>query len=122
MAMQNLQIAASGNIFRVARAQWSDIDSNGDGQRSFSLRVKNASGLWVDVVVDRSFGSVSTGHIENGQSGGLTEPLQLYFGRPLKITRWRPGAFGISGNGGGALNFTLPYEAFDAIVELDVIG
>lgn len=122
MAMQNLQMLATGNIFRVVRAQWSDVDSNGDGQRGFSLRVRNSSGQWVDVVVDRSYGSVSTGHIENSQSGGLTEPLQLYFGRPLKVTRWRPGALGISGNGGGALQFTMPYEAYDAIVELDVIG
>lgn len=123
MALQDISgLVSQGGIFNVNRAQWSDTDTNGDGQRNFTLRAKNTSGDWVDVVVDRNFGNVSTGHFNDGTRDGLTESLQVYLGRTVKITRWRPGAFGVPGNGGGQILFLVPFQAFDVIVDIDVIG
>jgi hypothetical protein len=74
------------------------------------------------VNIDRSDGVASTGHIENGQSGGLTEANQLYSQKANKVTRWRPGLFGIPGNGGGEVWFTVPASNGDSLLDITVIG
>lgn len=113
-----LPVFQNGNIFRVDAAYYTDSDD----KAGFTIRVNNHSGDWVSVDIDRSQGVASTGHIPNGQSGGFTEAIQLYEQRENKTTRWRPGAFGIPGNGGGEVWFEVPVSAGSAYLEISVIG
>ena len=125
--VHQLQMWANGDIFTVNQGIWiSGGDPNND---TFTLRVYNSSGDWVAVDVDRANnGTAHTGHIENGDHGGYTEAYNLYqdlnywpSGEEIKITRWRPGAFGIPGNGGGELWAALPVQG-TVIIDINVIG
>ncbi|KYF77611.1 hypothetical protein [Sorangium sp. So ce388] len=122
MAIHNLDPQVTGNIFRVLTAIYNDTDGDNDGLKRFTIRATNTSGKWVDINIDRSLGVVGTGHIESGQSGGITEASQLYINNMNKITRWRPGAFEIPGNGGGEIRFNVPLDAFDILIEIEVAG
>ena len=115
--MPDLPINTTGHIWLVQRAEYTTVP---DGHRGFTLRVTNASGEWVDVVVDRPAGNGTraTGHFDDGQSRGFTEALQLYLNGQGKITRWRPGAFRVPGNGGGEVTFDVPANAMDVLIEL----
>jgi hypothetical protein len=87
------------------------------------FNVQNNSGKWIDVVVESYYPSSerlwTTGELDDGQSDSLTKQLQFYPGWSIKITRWAPGVFGIPGNGGGEVFFTLP-KVGDATVNISV--
>ena len=121
MDQYQLDMTASGNIYRV-NGFFTREDSDGSGTRSFTVRVKNRSGEWISVDVDRSLGVASTQRIKNGENGSFSESLQLYLGRQNKITRWRPGFLGAPGNGGGEVLFFVPADAYDVVIELEVVG
>lgn len=124
-----LGVLVEGTIFEV-KAFWTRSNPPQPSQ-SFTLLVHNRSGKWVDVVVDRSLGTASTGHIPDGQDGGFSEAVSLYLGGaagdPIKITRWRPGFLEIPGNGGGEIKFVWPtpgdpHQAESILIELTVTG
>jgi hypothetical protein len=120
MAQHPIPVRITGNIFNVNSAGYDDTPGV---TGSFTLRVHNQSGDWVDVNIDRAAGGVSsTGHIPNQSDGGFTETVAGYVNNQSKITRWRPGAFGIPGNGGGEVFFSLPPEAVTALIDLTVVG
>lgn len=114
-----LPIWATGNIFRVDEAYYAP---SADGNGHLTLVVHNTSGQWVAVNIDRSGGVSDTGHIAKDQDGGFTEVTQLYVQRDNKVTRWRPGVFGIPGNGGGELHFDVPADTLDVYLEITVVG
>ena len=119
---QGLAITVSGGIFNVERSEcsWS-VPPGPKGQ--FQLIVHNKSGDWVDVNIDRAGGVAKTGKIENGADGGLVESIDLYLHNSgeVKLTRWRPGVFGVPGNGGGEINwFDPPSNAESMAIEVTV--
>ncbi|MEP6864350.1 MAG: hypothetical protein ABJE66_27260 [Deltaproteobacteria bacterium] len=97
-------------------------DADGDGSQSFTLVVHNNSGAWISVDIDRSTGVVPTGHIPDGETRALTEMLQLYANYRNRVTRWRPGRMNIAGNAGGQILFSVPEDAFDIFLEVEVRG
>src|SRR3569833_3658199 len=94
-----LPVTVNGNIFNVDNAWYSEEE--GANPQSITLRVNDQSGAWIDVNIDRNDGVRSTGHINNNDSGGFTESLQLYRTHKNPLTRWRPGFLSVPGGGGG---------------------
>jgi len=90
--------------------------------QSFTLRVNDQSGAWIDVNIDRNDGVRSTGHINNNDSGGFTESLQLYRNHKNRLTRWRPGFLNVPVNGGGDLWFEVPKSAVNVFMQITVKG
>jgi len=116
-----LPTTVGGSIFRVDSAYYGEelVDVS---EKSITIRANNISGNWVDVSVDRGDGFTVTGHLNNGDSGGFTEALIVCLNKSNKITRWRPGAFGIPGNGGGEIFFEVPQTADSVVIEISVTG
>jgi hypothetical protein len=118
----DLPVEVNGNIFRVNSAFYV-VNSGGiTGQPSLTFRVNNISGNWIDAVVERDAGETTTGHINHGESSEFTEALGIYVNRNNKITRWRPGVFGIPGNGGGEVYFNVPEVAEAVSIEVSITG
>ena len=115
-----LPVTVNGNIFNVDNAWYSE--EAGTAPQSFTLRVNDQSGAWIDVNVDRSSGTTSTGHINNNESGGFTESLQLYRNNNNRLTRWRPGFLNMPVNGGGDLWFEVPKSAVNVFMQITVKG
>jgi len=131
LRVEQLQTWIDGNIFMLNRVDES-FSGDPNDYHVFTLRVFNRSGDWISVDVDRgpNLGVATTGHIENGQRGGYTEDIKTYFdpndgsggtNQEPKITRWRPGAFGIPGNGGGEIIVAI-YKGGDVVIDIDVVG
>src|SRR5262245_8852366 len=125
-AVVGMPYAVEGNIFVVEHSYFMQSDTVA---WTFTLRVRNDSGLWISVDIDRADGGrTSTGsngsHIEPGQYGGFTESLSNYLGpRTVNtLNRWRPGFLGIPGNGGGAIWFQPPAANGAALLDITVIG
>jgi hypothetical protein len=115
---------ASGSIFQINQAYFTVSNPPGPKQ-GFTLVVHNQSGEWVDAVVDRDNGIAQTGHIQNNEDGGFTEPVAKYLYAidwTNKVTRWRPGFLRIPGNGGGEIVFKLPPEAESVMLEITIKG
>jgi hypothetical protein len=97
-----------------------------DGVPRGNLRVvaKNTGTLKINVVVESiAFGKHETGWFNPGDTSELAIPLPAVAGagsHPCQITRWRPGIASIPGNGGGEIQFGLPFEAKQASIELNV--
>jgi hypothetical protein len=125
----DLEVKKDGSIFQIDHAYYTRSTPPGP-RGSFTLVVHNRSGEWIDVNVDRNdaFGGTAiTGHIQNGEDGGYTEPAQMYvatwtWDQPAKVTRWRPGFLRIPGNGGGEIFFIWPQGAESVVLEITVTG
>ena len=120
MSYHPLPTTVHGNIFRVDQALYSEDRTQ--KPRQFTLVIKDSSGQWIDVVIDRGEGSIASGHISNNGDSSIREALQLYLNKNNKITRWRPGVFGIPGNGGGDVFFDVPVTAVDVLIHVTVVG
>jgi hypothetical protein len=122
---KDLQLLVTGGIYQVTQTYYS-VSTPSQAKQAFTIVVHNQSGEWIDLNIDRAQGGVaSTGHIQNGQSGGLSESILFYLGGDSKITRWRPGLFRIPGNGGGDITVEqmwLPQEAESVFIELTIKG
>lgn len=119
--VENLSITLTGNIFTINTALCT-IDAAGS-VGSFKATFRNESGDKIDVNVDRNDPAVSvvaTGIILNGDSKDYSEVLSLY--SHVKVTRWRPGVFGVMGNGGGDFTFSVPKHAIEIQLDVTVVG
>jgi len=107
-----LAIDVRGDIFEI-HAEWRRDDAN-PVPGSLSIEVANGSGEWIDLIVESVYPQTSqiwqTGRLENGASTATTPALEMRFhiGKALHVKRWRPGLFGIPGDGGGEVYLELP--------------
>jgi len=89
-----------------------DVEPLQTGDLTFNVHNGSAA-PWVDVVTDSIYptnGTIwQTGHIQREADVQHVEELQDYRGQTIKITRWAPGLLGIPGDGGGEVNFQLPF-------------
>lgn len=118
-----LQFDVRGNIFQIDGTRTYDRDNPQPGTLRFN--VSNGAGDWIDLVVDGEYPVNSriwqSGHIGKRARVSHDEDMNLHRNRTVKLTRWRPGVFGIPGNGGGDVRFTLP-DSGDVVVNVSVTG
>ena len=120
MPTDNVYLHVTGAIFQIQKA--TKTTHNTWPKKNFVLYVINQSGAPIEVVVDRQGGAAKTGQIGDNAAGSITESIDLYLHQENKLTRWRPGAFGIPGNGGGDIAFDLPPDTIETEMTITVTG
>jgi hypothetical protein len=110
MVEAELLIDRRGAIFEVRGVRVYDPLSPQPG--NLTINFSNGSGEWADLVFESYYPTGSTiwtsGRLDNGTSASHVEELRYHLGKGIHITRWRPGLFGIPGNGGGEAFLELP--------------
>jgi hypothetical protein len=110
-----------GHAFIVNHARFTTAET-GDGL--FTIIIRNESNAWVTPEVHREDEGFSSPHhhVEHGEHWTTLEPIQIYKNDPSYMKRWRPGLFGVAGDGGGVVRFTVPGNATSAILDVTVVG
>jgi hypothetical protein len=111
-----------GNIFTVDGTFIYDTANPQPGL--MRINITNASGKWIDAICeikDSGERLFTTGRINDPETFQAQRPLTDAAGQTCKIYRWAPGAFGISGSGGGDIEFVMPNRG-DATIKVRCTG
>jgi len=88
------------------------------------INMTNASGKWMDAIcenTDTGERLFTSGRVNDGGTFQAQRPLADAAGQTCRIYRWAPGAFGISGSGGGQIRFVMP-DRGDATINVRCTG
>ena len=123
MAETDILFDVRGNIFEIKGKRVYDPANPQPGALTFNI--SNGSGEWIDAIVESYYPQSSiiwtTGRIGNTESASHSEELKYHLGKGIHIKRWRPGVFGIPGDGGGEVFFELPDNG-NVTVDITVAG
>ncbi|MEJ2870954.1 hypothetical protein WCD74_24540 [Actinomycetospora sp. OC33-EN08] len=123
MQTDELEIDSRGGIFNIRAVHTHDPAVRVPGK--LTMNFFNGSGQWSSLVVESVFpdgGLIwDSGRISNGEASTQVVDLVFHVGRAVHVKRWRPGAFGIPGDGGGEAFFVLP-EYGDVVLDISCLG
>ena len=123
MAETDVLFDVRGSAFEIRGRRVYDSGNPQPGTLTFN--VSNGSGEWIDLVVESFYPQSSviwtTGRIGDREAVSHSEELKFHVGKGVHIKRWRPGLFGIPGDGGGEVFFELPDNG-DVTVDVTVTG
>lgn len=115
-----VEIDNRGDIFTAYGTYHYDTDNPAPG--SMFINLSNQSGEWVDFQLQEEYPGRedwTSGHIDDGGTSAYSDALKPT--AVFKLTRWRPGVFGIPGNGGGELHF-LAKDRGDLTINVTCVG
>src|SRR5688572_24338815 len=105
-----VQFDLRGDIFEPYGRWKYDTEIEVPGR--FSVNVANGSGEWVDFEILAEYPSGlsmwTSGHLQDGESASVDWEMKYHVDKVIKVKRWRPGVFGIPGDGGGDVRFQVP--------------
>jgi hypothetical protein len=89
------------------------------------INYANGSGAWTSLVFEGYYPNSGpiwdSGRLSNGESASHAEQLVYHIRKGIHIKRWRPGFFGIPGDGGGEAFLELP-ENGDVTIDITCTG
>jgi hypothetical protein len=119
MVETELPVDVRGDIFEIRAVRTYEPLNQQPGR--LIVNYANGSGQWSALVFESYYPQTSTiwdsGRLDNGQSASHEEQLVYHIRKGIHIKRWRPGWFGIPGDGGGEAFLELP-ESGDVTVDI----
>jgi len=123
MVETELLVDNRGDIFEIRAVRTYEPLNPEPG--SLAVNFFNGSGEWSSLIFESYYPQTSTiwdsGRLDNGEAASHVEQLVYHIRKAIHIKRWRPGLFGIPGDGGGEAFLELP-ENGDVTIDITCTG